>query len=199
MKKLFCFISLLLIALELSAQSNVLLFVDSPLVGPVKPKYQLLDYSIPFKSTSIVRGAYQGFEIIFSEDETKKEFYSFIVELPLDNKLLLKLLSDELPVILKEEDFYGIFSERLNTNIPPKINLEKYSRSDNNTLSVEILEFKSFTLTISELKLKSDFINIKAIINGAVFFSSETTYDAPYEINAVVEIIDEEISLKLVD
>ncbi|MBN1633125.1 MAG: hypothetical protein JW917_03055 [Ignavibacteria bacterium] len=210
MKKYLIIITLLLLSSELYPQSKIVFSIDSPLAGPVKPKYQMFDYSIPFKLISVIRGAYSGIELVFSEDESKQEFYRFVIELPEINKLKFVSVSEDgknkyvlenegLPLILNNDDFNNIYSQRLQKYVQPKINLEKYTRTDINILTPEKIEFKYFTLTISELVYESNLVSLKASVNGSVFFSSDIRYDAPYELNAVIELEKEELSKKFAE
>lgn len=210
MKKHLTIIVCFLLTGWLYPQSKIVFTIDSPLVGPAKPKYQMIDYSIPFKQISVIRGAYSGIELIFSEDENNTEFYRFVIELPEINKLRFVSVNEEgrykyvlenegLPLVLNNDDFNGVFSERLQAYVYPKVNLEKFSRKDITTFIPEQVEFKNFTLTISELTYESNLVSLKAAVNGSVFFSSDIKYDAPYELNAVIEIQGEELSETLVD
>lgn len=210
MKKVIFIILLVFLTAGLFAQSKIVFTVDSPLAGPAKPKYQMIDYSIPFKHISVIRGAYSGIELIFSEDESSTEFYRFVIEMPEINKLRFVTVSEEgrykyvlenegLPLILTNDDFSGVFSERLQAYIYPKVNLEKFAGTDINTFTPEQVEFKNFTLTISELTYESNLVSLKAAITGSVFFSSDTRYDVPYDLNAVMELQGEELNETTVD
>lgn len=210
MKKYLIIIIIFFITAGLSAQSKIVFTVDSPLAGPVKPKYQMIDYSIPFKLISVIRGAYSGIELIFSEDESKTEFFRFIIILPEINKLKFVSVSENgrnkyilenegLPLVLTNEDFNEAFSERLQAYVQPKVNLEKFTGMDIDTFAPEQLEFKYFSLTISELVYESNLISLKASATGTVFFSSDIRYDAPYELNAVMELQGEELNETFVD
>lgn len=210
MKKYFTIVLFFLMTAGLYPQSKIVFTIDSPLAGPAKPKYQMIDYSIPFKQISVIRGAYSGIELIFSEDESSTEFYRFVIKLPEINKLRFVSVSKEgrykyvlenegLPLVLTNDDFSGVFSERLHTYIYPKVNLEKFTKSDINTFTPEQVEFKSFTLIISELVYESNLVSLKATVKGSVFFSSDTRYDVPYDLNAVMELQGEELNETLVD
>ena len=209
MRNIFSLI-IILIPFVINSQSKIAFTIDSPLVGPAKPKYQMIDYSIPFKQISVIRGAYSGIDLIFMEDESNTEFYMFFIELPEISKLKFVSVSkdgknkyilenDGLPLVLTNDDFNNVFSERLQKYVKPKVFLEKFTKIDIDAFIPERIEFKYFKLTISELVYESNLVSLKASVTGSVFFSSDIKYDAPYELNAVIEIQGEELSETLVD
>lgn len=206
-----------LITVGLYPQSKIDFTIDSPLAGPVKPKYQIIDYSIPFESVSVIDGAYRGFQFVFSEDQGLQEYYKFVIELPEIDKLKFEEVevrkesgySQKIDVYcdmahtFTDKDFSEVYSEQLKLYIHPKVNLEKYTRKENNTITVEYVEFKTFNLKISKLqstsKDKKNYLSMNAVITGTVYFSSDVRYDAPYELNAVIELQEEILSMSLTD
>ena len=138
MRKIIFLTLIAFLSVDLIAQSKIIFTIDSPLAGPVKPKYQMIDYSIPYKFISVIRGAYSGIELIFSEDESRQEFYRFVIELPEINKLKFISVSenggnkyvlenDGLPLVLTNDDFNNIYNKRLQKYISSEINLIKYT------------------------------------------------------------------------
>lgn len=216
-KKNLVVIIFFLVTAGLQPQSKIDFTVDSPLVGPAKPKYQIIDYSIPFESISVIDGAYRGFQFIFSEDTSLQEYYKFVIELPEIDKLRFEEVevrkvsgySQKIDVYcdttqtFTDKDFSEVYSEKLESYINPQIHLEKYTKKENDSFTVEFVEFKSFNLKISKiqstLKDRKNYLNMNAVITGTVYFSSDVRYDAPYELNAVIEINNEELRMKVVD
>jgi hypothetical protein len=101
--------------------------------------------------------------------------------------------------VLTNDDFNNVYSERLQKYVQPKIFLEKFTKIDYDAFIPERVEFKYFTLTISEPAYESNLVSLKASVTGTVFFSSDIRYDAPYELNAVLELQNEEPGETLVD
>lgn len=210
MKRIILLLILFLLSIELSAQSRIIFSIDNPLSIIVKPKYEFKDYEIPLKNISLFRGAYSGLEIIFSENELHKEFYRFKIILPFNEKFYIKkvkennkiefLFSTEIfPAEFTNKDFEGIYIKRLESYVYPKIILEKYSRLESNVLTLDdFLEFKSFSITFLEFKSNSEFIYLKANLKGAIYFSSDR-YDAPYQVTATIEIINEKLLESFID
>jgi hypothetical protein len=216
-KKNLVVIIFFLVTAGLHPQSRIDFTVDSPLVGPVKPKYQMIDYSIPIESASVIDGAYRGFQFVFSEDRSLQEYYKFVIELPEIEKLKFEEVevrkvsgySQKIDVYcdtaqtFTDKVFSEVYSEKPESYIHPKVNLEKYTRKENDSFIVEYVEFKSFNIKISKFqsasKDRKNYLNMNAVITGKVYFSSDVRYDAPYELNAVIELKEEILGMMLTD
>lgn len=207
MKKIILIFILLFFSSLTFSQSKIIFTIDNPTSIIKKPKYEFIDYEIPMKLVSIITGSFSGFKIMFSEDPNKIEFYEFIIMLPFDDKFFINkndedkciLVNGILPVEFTNDDFsQGVYDYRNDKYIYPIIGLQKYTRSENKLRISDKLEFKNFSLKFIDFWCESGKINVKAELNGSVYFSSEE-YDAPYHIKATIEIINENLLKTFVD